>query len=75
MLLLQTLRKHRGLSRADVADAVGLSRVSIANLENRTCEPKLKTAERLSRYFSVPASDLFESADDARLLVGTRAYQ
>ncbi|CAB4242209.1 HipB Predicted transcriptional regulators [uncultured Caudovirales phage] len=70
---LKLLRQQRGLSQADVADAIGISRNHIWALENGiTKNPSVGILESISNRFCVSMAWLFgetEVDDTAQLLL------
>lgn len=53
METLLQLRKSKGLTQKDVADALGISRQAYANYEAGNREPDLTTLKALSDFFGV----------------------
>lgn len=61
--VLNRVRKHRlerGLTQAQLARAVGVSRQSINSIERGRYIPSLPLALRFSRVFRCPTDSLFE---------------
>lgn len=56
---LRELRKARGLSQADLAEALEVSRQTINAVEAAKYDPSLPMAFRLAAFFDVPLEDLF----------------
>ena len=56
---LRDLRKERGLSQADLADAIEVSRQTIIAVEADKYDPSLPMAYRLAAFFGVPVEELF----------------
>lgn len=56
---LPVLRAERGLSRQDLADAVGVNYQTIGYLERGEYRPSLELAFRLSAYFGLPIEAIF----------------
>ena len=56
---LAVLRADRGLTRQDLADAVGVNYQTIGFLERGDYNPSLTLAFALSRYFGVPIEAVF----------------
>ncbi len=56
---LRDLRKARGLSQAELADAIEVSRQTIIAMEADKYDPSLPMAYRLAAYFGVAVEDLF----------------
>ena len=61
---VRELRLARGLSQAEVAGAVGVSRQTVISIENGRYLPSLPLAFRLARFFGTTLETLFE-LDDA----------
>lgn len=55
---LGELRKARGISRAELAVAVGTTYSMIVRIEQGQQEPKLATARRIAMYFGVTVEDV-----------------
>lgn len=56
---LRDLRKGRGLSQAELAEAVEVSRQTIIAMEADKYDPSLPMAYRLAAFFGVPVEELF----------------
>jgi len=56
---LRDLRHERGLSQAELAEAVEVSRQTIIAMEADKYDPSLPMAYRLAAFFDVAAEDLF----------------
>jgi putative transcriptional regulator len=64
--LRNTLREHRarlGLTQAELADRVGVSRKTINTVENAVFVPSTILALRLARALAVPVETLFQLPD------------
>ena len=59
MNCLRDLRRQRGLSQADLAEAIEVSRQTIIALEADKYDPSLPMAYRLAAFFGVPVEELF----------------
>ena len=58
------IRKRRlesGLSQADLAKALGVSRQTINSIETEKYTPSLPLALALGRYFNVPVEEMFDA--------------
>ena len=53
------MRAERGLSRQELADAVGVNFQTIGYLERGDYTPSLELAFKLSEYFSLPIEAIF----------------
>lgn len=58
---LAVLRAERGLSRQELADAVGVNYQTIGYLERGDYHPSLELAFRLSEYFGLPIEAIFST--------------
>lgn len=56
---LAALRAERGISRAELAAAVGINPQSVGFIERGDYGPSLELALRLSRVFGLPVEALF----------------
>lgn len=56
---LPVLRAERGLSRRDLADAVGVHYQTIGYLERGEYAPSLALAFRIARFFELPIEAVF----------------
>lgn len=56
---LRELRKSRGLSQAELAEALEVSRQTINAVEADKYDPSLPMAYRLAAFFGVPVEELF----------------
>ena len=54
------MRLGRGLSQADVAAALGVSRQTVISIESGRYLPSLPLAFRIARFFEAPLEKLFE---------------
>lgn len=59
---LPVLRAERGLSRQELADAVGVNYQTIGYLERGDYHPSLELAFRLSEYFGLPIEAIFSTS-------------
>jgi putative transcriptional regulator len=59
MNCLRELRKQRGLSQADLAEAIEVSRQTINAVEADKYDPSLPMAYKLAAFFAVPVEELF----------------
>ena len=57
-------RSAVGLTQADLAAAVGVSRQTVISIENGRYLPSLPLAFRLARVFGVPLERLFDPDDE-----------
>ncbi len=61
---LRALRKARGLSLQQVADAAGLSKAFVSQIESGTANPSLASLKRVGSALDLPLAALFEGAGD-----------
>lgn len=59
---LAVLRAERGLSRKELADAVGINYQTVGYLERGDYSPSLELALRLARFFGLPIEMIFSDA-------------
>ncbi|HEX3801551.1 MAG TPA: helix-turn-helix transcriptional regulator [Solirubrobacteraceae bacterium] len=57
---LRERRIQAGLTQADLAAALGVSRQTVISIENERYLPSLPLAFRIARLFDVPLENLFE---------------
>lgn len=60
---IRTLREHRGLTLADLAEATGISTSTLSRLENRQRRATLEILLALARVFAVPLDELVGAPD------------
>ena len=53
-------RTQRGLSQAEVAAALGVSRQTVISIENGRYLPSLPLAFRIARFFGLPVDKMFK---------------
>jgi putative transcriptional regulator len=58
---IAVLRTERGISRQDLADAVGVNYQTIGFLERGAYGPSLKLAFSIAEYFSLPIEAIFST--------------
>lgn len=56
---LRSLREGAGLSQADCADALGVSRQTVISIEKGHFDPRLSLAFKISALFAVPVDEVF----------------
>ena len=56
---LEELRRSRGLSQEELADALEVSRQTIISLEKGRYNPSILLAFRIARYFGTSIEDVF----------------
>lgn len=61
------LRAERGISRRDLAEALGVHYQTIGYLERGEYSPSLHLALRIAAYFEVPAEVIFSIEPHPRL--------
>lgn len=60
---IRELRARQGLTQADVADAVGVTRQTINAIEQGKYSPSLEAAFAISLVLGVPLEDVFHHPD------------
>jgi putative transcriptional regulator len=57
---VRALRETRGLSQADLAEALGVSRQTINSIENDRYTPSLPLALAIGRFFDQRVEEVFD---------------
>lgn len=61
---LREQRTLRGLSQADLAESLGVSRQTVIAIESGRYSPSLPLAFRIARYFNVTVDRLFDPEEE-----------
>ena len=61
---IREYRKKKGIKQADLAEAVGVRRETIGNLERGKYNPSLRLAWNLSNILGVKLEELFDFSDE-----------
>ncbi|WMS88948.1 helix-turn-helix transcriptional regulator [Pleionea litopenaei] len=56
---VKNLREERGMTQGELGEAVGVTRQTIAAIEQRRYSPSLETAFRIAREFNVGFEQVF----------------
>ncbi|MDH7577147.1 MAG: helix-turn-helix domain-containing protein [Bacillota bacterium] len=59
-------RKEAGLSTAQLAQKVGISKSAIVFIENCKCNPSWEVARRLEKFFGIPAGELLAEEEESQ---------
>lgn len=62
---VRQLRTERGLSQAELANGLGVSRQTVISIENGRYSPSLPLAFRIARFFGSTVDEVFDSAKEA----------
>lgn len=62
--IIRDLRESRGLTQADLAQSVDVSRQTILAIELDKYDPNLALAFRLASFFDILVDDLFHYQED-----------
>ena len=62
---LEEIRKRRGITQEDLADALEVSRQTIGSLENGRYNPSILLAFKIAKYFDMRIEDIFIYEEDA----------
>ena len=62
---LEQLRKQRGISQEELADALQVSRQTVGSLENGRYNPSILLAFKLARFFVMTIEEIFIYEEDA----------
>lgn len=63
---LEQLRKQRGISQEELADALKVSRQTVGSLENGRYNPSILLAFKIARYFGMAIEDIFLYEDEGK---------
>lgn len=63
---LEQLRKQRGISQKELADALKVSRQTVGSLENGRYNPSILLAFKIARYFGMAIEDIFLYEDEGK---------
>lgn len=63
---VRILRKKRGLTQAQLAEQVGIARVSIIAIENGKFLPTIETSLKISAALGVPLENIFQLRGENR---------
>jgi len=58
---ISILRKDRGISRKELAEAIGVNFQTVGYLEREEYNPSLDLAFRISEYFNLPVDMVFST--------------
>ena len=61
---IKELRASLGMTQAQLAELVGVARVSVVSIETGRFIPTIETALRISKALSVPIDQIFWLKDD-----------
>ncbi len=56
---LEELRKQRGITQEELADALSVSRQTVGSLENGRYNPSIILAFKIANYFNVTIEEVF----------------
>jgi putative transcriptional regulator len=63
---IKKFRANLGITQAQLAEFVGVARVSIVSIENGRFIPTIETALRISKALGVPIEQIFWLKDDTK---------
>ena len=71
---ISSLREARGLSRAELADVLGVNYQTVGYLEREEYAPSLHLALRIATYFGLPVESVFscDMFEDSPAINGER---
>ena len=62
---LEELRKARGMTQEELAEALEVSRQTVGSLENGRYNPSILLAFKLARFFGMTIEEIFIYEEDA----------
>jgi transcriptional regulator with XRE-family HTH domain len=60
---MKAIRTNKKLSQKEVAQNIGIPQTEYSNIENGKIEPTLSMLEKITEYFGVPITELFETVN------------
>jgi putative transcriptional regulator len=63
---VRALRTQRGLSQAEVAASLGVSRQTVIAIETGRYSPSLPLAFRIARFFDATVDEMFDASAEVR---------
>jgi putative transcriptional regulator len=63
--LVRDQRTQRGLSQADLAEGLGVSRQTVIAIESGRYSPSLPLAFRIARFFDTTVDQMFDPEEEA----------
>lgn len=67
---IKKYRKKEGLTQKQLAEAIGVTAITIQNYENARREPNIETLDKISKALKINTSDLFNADDMWKLHAG-----
>lgn len=64
-LRIKAIRKHKGLTQAQLAELIGRSEDAVCNLERGVSLPSMETIQNLAEKLNVPIEDFFDIDDSS----------
>ncbi|MGC1420678.1 MAG: helix-turn-helix transcriptional regulator [Acidimicrobiales bacterium] len=61
---LRESRSQRGMSQADVAAGLGVSRQTVIAIESGRYSPSLPLAFRIAKFFEIPVDEMFDPHEE-----------
>jgi putative transcriptional regulator len=63
--LVRDQRTQRGLSQADLAEGLGVSRQTVIAIESGRYSPSLPLAFRIAKFFDTTVDEMFDPEEEA----------
>ena len=63
---LEEIRKNRGITQEELAQALEVSRQTIGSLENGRYNPSILLAFKIARYFALPLEEIFIYEEESK---------
>ena len=63
---LEQIRKEKGITQEELADALEVSRQTIGSLENGRYNPSIILAYKIAKYFNLTSEEIFIYEEDKK---------
>ena len=66
---LEEIRKGKGITQEELANALEVSRQTIGSLENRRYNPSIKLAFKIARFFNISIEEIFIYEENKKWII------
>ena len=64
--ILEQIRKEKGITQEELADALEVSRQTVGSLENGRYNPSIILAYKIAKYFNLTIEEIFIYEEDKK---------